>query len=441
MTPSRRSPAFPSALPPSPWSILVAGAVAAALLPLACTEPVVLVRGCEGGSVRVCRCADGELGLQRCYGQLRNDPHYDECDCSSSGPTSVNTTVGAGSTTSTSSSSGGGGGGGADPGSSLESGDDVLVDAFVGEAGIYVVLELAVKLVDRSGVLLQQIDYAREITAAAFDGTHLVIADKTMFTTYDTSLSKLVEASVLEECASGVLLSGPRFVCGPGNDWDRIFYTFDALTGDLLASSLPYTYNGVPMRRIPGTDDFITVTVDSSPSDFHLYLVGPTGEAVYSGESPYHGDFPVLDTYAFDGAPATHLFTHEGLALAIYGSGCTPGDPYSSGCFVKDGTLGTLTGAQVFRGMDSAEGKVFGLVDPAGWTWEDSCAGGCLVQRIDAASHTVEAQSIHAFSMSNVAAVRHDPISNALLVAYHRSKGGNPGGPYPGHAVELVPYD
>ena len=110
-------------------------------------------------------------------------------------------------------------------------------------------------------------------------------------------------------------------------------------------SSKKYTYNGIPMRLVPGTSDFVTVSVDLSPSDFHLYSGSDSGEAVYINESPYHGDLRITNTYAFDGSPPVHLITDSGLLLRIHGDNCTGSmSSFSTGCFVKDGALGTLTG-------------------------------------------------------------------------------------------------
>ena len=106
----------------------------------------------------------------------------------------------------------------------------------------------------------------RENTAAAFDGEILVVADRARFASYNVMLSRNMEADLVEECASAVLVSDHRFICGPSNDWDRIFYTYDAQTGAFVASSEKYTYNGIPMHHIPGTVDSVTVTVGSSPS-------------------------------------------------------------------------------------------------------------------------------------------------------------------------------
>jgi hypothetical protein len=330
-------------------------------------------------------------------------------------------------------------------GMDIASGVSVLVDVLVGDLGIYVVTADSVVLYDRTGAEKARVAAPRQITSVAFDGTQLVVADRAKLTTYDPGLVALASADLLETCAASVLVSGNRFVCGPANDWDRIFYTYDTKSGALLASSNQYTYNGIPMRRVPGTDDFITVTDNLSPSDFHLYTVSSSDEVIYINESPYHGDFSVTTTYAFDGSPPVHLITSAGLILKIYDSNCN-GDAssFSSTCFVKDGALGTLSGSQYFVAMDSdPSGKLFGLVDPStSFVLSGPCASGCLLESVDVADRIVLSQAIVHLSMARVVAFRYDAIANAAVVGYIVGNGSYyfASDPYPGYRVSVLPY-
>jgi len=282
-------------------------------------------------------------------------------------------------------------------------GSQILIAFFVVDEGVITVLSDQVALLGRNAQVIKSVPFPREIKAAAFDGTTLVIADLAALTVMTRSLDTGPSVFVTETCAAGVLVSGNRFVCGPANDWDRIFYTYDigAATPAQIAISSPYTYNGTPMRRVPGTDDFITVTTNLSPSDFHLYRVDATGKAVYINESPYHGDFAVGVTYAFDGSPAGRLIQTAGLILKIYGDGCDATmNPFTTGCFIKDGVLGTLRTGESYVGLaDDAAGSVFAVV-AAGNTFDAPCKGGCTFQRIDIATRTITSQKPHAFTNS-----------------------------------------
>jgi hypothetical protein len=343
----------------------------------------------------------------------------------------------------TSSSGGTAGSASAQEGTPISSAEGAaeLIDLFMGQSGIYVVDSQGVRLLDRAGNQLASVTALREITAAAFGDGELVVTDRAKFTTYDLDLNELGTGTLVELCAAAVMVSDDRFVCGPTNDWDRVFYTYDRHTGELVASSLEYTYNGIPMGRVPGTDDFVTVTVDSSPSDFHLYSVESDGTPVYVNESPYHGDFRVTSVYAFDGAPPEHLVTDAGLLLRIYGEGCDASESsFTAQCFEKDGDLGALSGSQLFMGMDSDDqGRVYGLVDPtpSGFSPDPVCAEGCLLERIDVASRSIEAKSIVHLAMGQLVSLRHDPSSHGVAIGYRLSTGDHyfAGDPYPGYAI------
>lgn len=428
-----------------------------------------MVPHCTPGQQIACACESGDSGHQRC----QSDGTYGDCTCSSGGSGGFSGSAGASAKGGSSASTGGtgfttggsggsntgtGGTGGSSTGGSagasgapvgsgieLSAGSSILIEAFSASSGIIIVLSDQIKLVARDGTLVKSLDSAREITAAAFDGGVLAIADAATLTIYDAELTSVVSGELIEACADAVLVNDNRFVCGPSNDWDRIFYTYDTQTAEFVASSLAYTYNGIPMRRVGTTNDFVTVTVDSSPSDFHLYSVVETGEPVFINESPYHGDFSITDTYAFYGNPPTHLVTFEGLMLEIYAEGCTPDESsFTSQCFVKDGALGTLTGSQFFLGMDQdAEGFIYGIVSAGGGSYFDPlCTAGCIVQKIDVAERSVVAQAIHDLNVGAIITTRHDAASNALIVGF-RNAGDYyfSSDPYPGHQVRLLGYE
>jgi len=285
----------------------------------------------------------------------------------------------------------------------LLDGPQNLIAYFVVDEGVIAALDDRVVLIGRNAQIIKSVPFARQITAAAFDGTTLVIADAAELTVMTRALDIGPSVLVTETCVSGVLVSGKRFVCGPANDWDRLFYTYDvgAVPPVQIAVSSPYTYNGTPMRPVPGTDDFITVTTNLSPSDFHLYHVDSSGKAVYINESPYHGDFAATTTYAYDASPAAHLIQSAGLMLKIYGDGCNSTmNSFNTGCFIKDGVLGTLRTGESYVGLaDDAAGTVFAVV-AAGSTFDAPCKNGCAFQRIDVATRTITSQKQHPFTSS-----------------------------------------
>jgi hypothetical protein len=300
----------------------------------------------------------------------------------------------------------------------VASGHGELVDMFVAIDGLVLVLRDEVRLVSRDGAAMAHWTSPREITAAAFDDAYVAVADRAALTGLNHSLAEVSSALLTEPCAAGVIVQEHRFVCGPENDWDRVFYTYDLATGSELARSSPETYNGIPMTRVPGADAFITVTLDITPADYHLYRLSESGRAEFINESPYHGDFPANGTYAFVGSPATHLITHEGLLLRFDACTDAPRDP---GCFARDGLLGTLRRGETFASMATGQaGLLYALVDGSGALPGDArCATGCVVQQIDIARRAVAHEVAWATAFHNVVALREDPITGSAVIATH----------------------
>jgi hypothetical protein len=415
--------------------------------------------GCSPGTESACECDDG-MGTRSCNSRRI----WGECNCGEdprdpSGGSAGDTGSGGDSKSGGKSGSGGkangsgsggkpatGAGGGAPTEGSAnvveQVGPNRLIDIFVSDVGIFVVDSFSVGVFNRFGTKILGQEMPREVTAAAFDGELLVIADGAKLTTYDLGLQELVSVNLVESCASAVMISGGRFVCGPQNDWDRIFYTYDARTGDLLASSTPYTYHGIPMRRIPGTDDFVTVSNTSSPSEFWLYSVLPSEDEVkYVNESPYHGDFRVTKAYAFDGAPPEHLVTDEGLMLNIYGENCTAeSSSLDAGCFVKAGAVGTLTGSQVFIAMDSDDaGNIYGLVSFSTSSTR-ACEDGCLIEAVDVSERSIKKQLTVHDPLSWGAVIKRDSTYNGVVVA-GQNGGDTFAEEYPGYLVKWYSLD
>ncbi|MFO0560933.1 MAG: hypothetical protein U0269_23140 [Polyangiales bacterium] len=391
-----------------------------------------------------CACSDGRSGAQRCLA----DGVFDRCECTGPTPTmdsGVDAAVAfdAGATTDVASadasrdvnlSEGG-------PSVTLTSGSDRIVDAFVIEAGIIIVRPTLVVIVNRAGAVLRSWMAPREITAAAFDGTWLAVADRAMLNVFDTSLAMMSSTTLREPCVTAAILPGLRFVCGPAGDWDRTFGVHQLPSGAALAASGRFTYEGTPMRRVPGRDDFTTVTTNLSPSDFYLKRLMPDNSIVSFRDSPYHGDFPVTNVYAFIGDPATHVVTHEGILLQIYAPTCRGSTPPGTGaCFIRDGNLGTLSTGQTFVGMTeiSATQLVGITAMAAGFPPDSLCGAGCAIQRIDANTRTIlSSGTLAAPSVQAISVVRYDRWTDRALVAYSLGRRFDPP---TGYNVELLSF-
>ncbi|HWZ92538.1 MAG TPA: hypothetical protein VNW92_26915 [Polyangiaceae bacterium] len=412
------------------------------------------VPSCVPGEQLACACSNGATGAQicaetgtfaacSCTGALASSgTHTGTAGSSSSDSGSGSSTHGAAGTASSDNGAAGGGGGGnsgSGSGLMLASGGQSLVDLFVSDAGLLLIFSDEVRLVSRAGKTLQSVSAPREVTAAAFDGNLLVVADKAKFTTYDPNLKQLASANLAVTCSSGVLMDDQRFVCGQNVDWDRVYYTYDALKGTLVASSKTYTYDGIPMRRAPGTNQFVAVEVASEPANLFLFETEASGEVTFLGPGP----FEISDSnavYAFSGNPATQVIVDDGTILEIDPGKCTQSS-ITTGCFNQSGALGTLSGAQRFIGLDQdLNGKVYALVDTSP-TYDQICGSGCLVEQIDVASRVVSSQALYSLqSATRIVNVRHDATANALVVGYSTGSTFPSSSTASGYGVLSLPY-
>jgi hypothetical protein len=281
----------------------------------------------------------------------------------------------------------GGADGGDSPSTDVITGS-ALVGYFYDESGIRIADEGRVVHYDWDGKKLAEWKSERPLLSAGYRDGKMIVADAGVVIGLNEQLESLFETDVVEACDDAVMVSGGHFICGPKGDVDRVYYTYDATTGKLLATSAATIYNGAPMVPIPGQDRFATVN-DGSPRDYHIFEVDQEGAVTYLADSPYHGDFPCSPEVGFIGEPATHLITQEGLMLSFMGADCVQAGP---GCFLKDGNLGTLPGPDAHYGGlgNERDGEVFALVDPAsGVFYEAPCQEGCILQRISLATHDV----------------------------------------------------
>jgi hypothetical protein len=391
---------------------------------------------CVPGAMSVCACYDGRSGAQRC----QIDGTYSDCQClagdaGDSGDlpdTSPGETGAIGDT------------GPAEvpvvecpPAATLADGAQSLLALFVVEQGVILVRPDAISLVDRGGATSKIVSWPREILSAALEGSTFVVADRAAITKVAVpTLAPGAPIFVVEPCAAGVVLSGGRYVCGPASDWERVFYTYDLASGALLAKSKPSTYAGTLMRRVPGTDDFLTVSDGSS--GFCLFTTLATGEAVRLTDSPSLG-VAASPIFAFQ-APADRVVNQQGIYLRIHSPTCTSG---GTGCFAKEGALGTLVANQIFVAMtDEGGNDLYGVVStPTGSYREPPCKTlACDVQKLDAATHTVTSSRSRTIpQMSRAIVMRRDPFCERLVLGYTRLDSTTTTGEG-GHGVVTLEY-
>jgi hypothetical protein len=324
----------------------------------------------------------------------------------------------------------------------LASGASKLIDVFVFSGGVIVVTADSVSVVDRTGAQLHMLTAPREITAAAFDGTTLAVADKAILTTYTTDLTQIAPATLTEACVGVAMVSAGRVLCsGPGN-FPTKFYTFNAMTGALVLTSMVSGANGKPLVHVLGKDDL--VSLDQSSSAFQLLRIDATSLVSTVGSSPFGHTYHASSVFAFSGNPANHIVTEDGIFANIYSAMCDKAFTTSAQCFVQDGVLGTLRGTEKFIALDGADGagKVYALVDTPTTTFDSMhCVGGCSVERVDTMNRIVEAKKPYSLDLGQAVTARHDAVSNALVVGFVKPAPFSSTAPYPGFRVELLTYE
>jgi hypothetical protein len=295
---------------------------------------------------------------------------------------------------------------------------DTLIDLFVVDAGVIVVDASGVTLVGRDAKVIKAVPFARQITAAAFDGTRLVVADEAELTVMSPALDVGPTAFLTMSCVSAVLVGENHFVCGPATDWDRVFYTYDVGLNppvQVATSAGSYTYLGSTMWHVPGTDSFVTVE-----SQFSLFGVdAATGmTSLEAQESPFDSG-EASGVFAFDGTPAAHLIQDEGYIVGITGTGCQSA---SGPCFVQTGMLGTLRTGQDYIGLgDDGAGRIVAVVSPVAGSapFGSPCVDGCPVQYIDVASRTILQQQTYAISdLGAIVRTAYDRGCGSAVVGY-----------------------
>src|SRR6478609_1423198 len=126
-----------------------------------------------------------------------------------------------------------------------------LVGYFYDDSGILIADESGVVHYDWDGKKIAQWKAERPLLSAGYRDGKMMVADSAVVIGLNDKLESLFETEVVEACEDAVMVSGGHFICGPNVDWDRVLYTYDATTGDLLKTSEAVTYEGVPMVPLP----------------------------------------------------------------------------------------------------------------------------------------------------------------------------------------------
>ena len=275
-----------------------------------------------------------------------------------------------------------------------------------GRAGLFVVHADQVVHVSRSGTVHRRLPWPREILAAVWSSNRAVILDRGVLTTLDENLETIGRLNLIETCVQAVAADQDRVVCGPANDWERIFYTYEVTTPALVARSQGITYEGIPMRAVPGRPWFLTQEA--------LFALDATGAAAQRLDFSFSTSMQPALPLTFAGNPATLAVDRTGKVFQLQES-CQPSCFVAAGAwtntFLPGGTLDGPTGSVLQPGVTGAK-------------------------RIDIATGTVvSAGQVTTDAFANVVSAIYDPFCGVVTTVIDSFSDGVV------HSVEQMPYE
>ncbi|MDQ3032272.1 MAG: hypothetical protein M3Y87_07645 [Myxococcota bacterium] len=303
------------------------------------------------------------------------------------------------------------------PSGALLTGFGQLSGFYVAEAGYLLVLSHEVRLVDRDGTERARWESPYRITASAFDGELLGIADSARLTGLRAGdLAEVSRSTLHRNCWSAAMLGGHRLVCtGDRREFELVFSVYDLMSGGELGRSEPVPDAvGTRIAAVTGHDAFVTVGAGEFPSHrFELFRVTSEGPWIVE----HHALFDTGESgaqFALVGDPATHVVNDLGRLLRF--DGC---ERFNLECFVRDGSIGTFGVRERVLAIDElTTDSVVALTaahEPGGM----QCALGCGVQRADVASRAVLADGVFDGPVRSVLAARYDRWTDSVAVAAH----------------------
>jgi hypothetical protein len=316
----------------------------------------------------------------------------------------------------------------------LVAGQERLVGMFVVRAGIIVVTDASVLLVDRGRQPLVSLRWPRAITGAAFDGAHLAIADLETLTVLTPALEVERTIGLEVPCAGAVIVDGARFVCRVSAGDRAAYRTFDLVAGKTLATTMIEWPYGASPQAVRGSPLFVTA------DPIIVHRVNADGTIADIGRAP---DGPRAPFAILDGDP-TALVTGVGALLSLPAGGAGDGGP-APDVLARAGVLGTLWHDQSFAALGSAGSReLLALVtQPRDLGRPDlPCFDGCRVQRIDVNHKLVISEQAQALrTAKRILALAADDDCGMAVVGYALTGGAEPDREETGYRVDLLAYD
>jgi hypothetical protein len=288
------------------------------------------------------------------------------------------------------------------------SGQERIVEAFPTGPGVVVARASAILLVDRTGQILRKLEMPREVTAAAYDGTRLVVADRAMLTELKPTLEPMASRPLRDTCQGVAILPDGRILCGGGAF--HVLYRLDgSAPGQLVSAGGSGAFRVIPGRPEVMVGAFLTSFPDG-------------GSELFAGGGGF-GSPTLGPLFAFKGSPATHLVASDGSYLKITGPECAPSiGGFGNSCYGVDGKLATLRPMEAYIGMvEDSPASVLALVRKNATSSfpqpsDRLCADGCFAQRIDLGQGTIVSEKMHRLDGVAWKTLHPDPFCKKLMV-------------------------
>ncbi len=247
---------------------------------------------------------------------------------------------------------------------------------------------------------------SRELSAAAFDGTHLAVSSATELEIRSAQFDSLRAVTLEGRCDFAAFAASDTVICAPNaSESVGTVSTYDIVSGTLVGRSLGLQYEGAPsIRVVPGRAQLVQYR-----SGLGLYAMEAAGQLRLLGKAEHHS----ARHAEFLHVTEPTLVTDGGELLRLSDSLECDAEP--SGCFRSAGLLGKGTNEVITLIHPLRDGGVFTVVYPN--DRGPSARRVIAIQRYDLTTRAIVAQKVYDFGDDLVIAVQYDEVADKLWTA------------------------
>lgn len=255
----------------------------------------------------------------------------------------------------------------------------------------------------------------KALTAAAFDGTRLVVADAKELEVRSLQYEAIRTVTLEGKCDFATFAAEHTVICAPKtHNSDGTVSNYDIESGNLVGRSLGLAYEGMPpLRAVPGREQL------AQYSPLALYAMEPAGQLQLLGKGPYGGN-----NAEFLRSGESTLLLDSGEFVRVSNSRTCDTEPL--GCFQTAGLLGLGVGEKIQAFQALADGGLLTVI----YSSERHPAAPKVValQLRDVTTRSIVAQKLYDFGDDSVTAVRYDEVADQVWVVVseaHSSPGSS----------------